>query len=230
MCLACLGTLSTSLAMAGGWGGAVGVTSDKITHGISQGRGHPSLLLDLNHRGDTGWMAMAGLATLDRGANRRANEVTLGLAKAWQLDEDWLAQAGWAHYQYTGQAPAGLRHYEEFNGTLGWKGRVAASLSLSPDTYSWYRSGRPRAGPAATTEITFNQRLHGRLALQAGAGYYQLLDMGNWGYGYTNVGLNWGWGPAQVYLNHLDSRAGQRGLVAPNLAGERWTGTLLWNF
>lgn len=230
MGLACLGTLTASLAAAGGWGGAVGVTSDKITRGVSHNEGYPSLLLDLNYRSDTAWMAMAGLATLDRGRHQHAQEITLGLATAWQLDEDWLAQLGWAHYQYTGQAPAGLEHYEEFNGSIGWRGRVATSLSLSPNTYSWYRSGEPRYGPAATLEATVNQRLLGRLALQAGAGYYQLLDMGNWGYGYTSVGLNWGWGPVQAYLSHLDSQAGRRGLVPSNLAGGRWVGTLLWSF
>jgi uncharacterized protein (TIGR02001 family) len=229
-CAAWLGALSTSLAHAGGWGGGVGLTSDKISHGISQSRGHPSLSLDLNYRADAAWMATAGLATLDRGSRQHAQEVTLGIARAWQLDEDWLGQLGYAHYQYTGDAPAGLRHYEELNAALGWKGRVAASLSLSPDTYSWYRSGRPRAGPAATLELTLNQRLHGRLALQAGAGYQQLLDMGDWGYGYTSIGLNWGWGPVQVYLSHLDSQAGRRGLVPPGLAGERWVASLLWGF
>ncbi|RZI72584.1 MAG: hypothetical protein EOP38_30765 [Rubrivivax sp.] len=231
LCTAWSLALAASAASAGDWQGAVGLASDKVIRGLTQSQGEATLLLDLNYRADTAWMATLGFATLQRhGHEGRSNEFSAGLAKAWQLDDDWLAQTGYAHYQYSGEAPAYIRHYDEVTASLGWQGRVAGTLTLSPNTYSWYRSGQPRPGPALATELSLNQRVMGRLALQAGAGYYQLMDAGNWGYGYASVGLSWGLGPVQTYLSYISSQAAKRGLVPASFAGERCVGTVLWGF
>jgi len=224
-------------AHAGDWSGSVGLASDKLVHGISQSSQQPSLMLDLNYRSDTVWVAGVGLATLQQHRGNSSAELTLSLAKGWQLDADWLVQSAYAHYQYTDDAPVGLSHYDELSASIGWQGRVNASVALSPNTYSWYRqgyhAGAPRSGPAMTLELTANQRLQGRLAAHAGLGYYQLLDMGNWGYGYASVGLSWGWGPAQAYVSYVSSQAARRGLLPDSLAylaGERCVGAVVWGF
>lgn len=217
-------------ACADDWGGSMALASDKVFRGVSQSEGRTALLLDLNGRTDTGWVLALGLAGPAYRTQGGTAELTAGFSKFAQLDADWTLQLGFTHYGVVGSDYSRNYAYDEFSAALGWQGRVLATLALSPDTWGANLAGGWRTDRALDFELSLHQRLAGRLALDAGIGYYDLQAVRGAGYPYGSLGLSWGLGPVQGYLTYIDSRAAARGLAPASLAGRRWVASLLWSF
>jgi len=221
-------------ARADGWGGAVSLASDKVYRGLSESDGRPVLLLDLDRHTDTGWAAAVGLAGPVHPKQGGSVELTFGLSKASQLNADWTLQSAISRHEYPGDARARSYARTDASLLLAWQGRVFLSLAVSPDTSAYDAAGsESRRGRAETIELGLHQRLVGRLALDAGIGYFDQRALREWGpagYGYGSIGLGWGVGPVQASLTYIDSQAAERDLAWPSQAGSRWVAALLWNF
>jgi len=223
-----------SPARADGWGGAVSLASDKVYRGVSESDGRPVLLLDLDRHTDTGWAAALGLAGPVYPDQGGAVELTLGFSKSSQLTADWTLQSAISRHEYPGDARARSYTRTDASLLLAWQGRVFLSLAVSPDTSGYDPAGgEGRRGRTETIEFGLHQRLVGRLALDAGIGYFDQRALRDWGYGgyaYGSVGLGWGVGPVQASLTYIGSQAAARDLAWPSRAGPRWVAALLWNF
>lgn len=217
-------------AQAQEWSGALVAASDMVYRGISQSRGRAGLMLDVSRASEGGWNASAGLAA-PRDPDRAygSAELTVSLDKSWALDNDWTMQTGITHYQQLGRGRARHPGHDELTLALGWRGRLLASVALSPNTRG-YGIGYGRRGRAAAYALSVNERLVGRVAFNAGLGYYDLAHISAHGYAYGSVGLSWHQGGFEAYLSRIDSRAAEQQLVWAALAGGRWVGALMWRF
>ena len=235
--------LAAPLAQADGWSGAIGLSSDQVLRGVSQSQGQAGLTLDASHRSDTGWALGLGASTLGRDGAGRPSLLTASLGRHWQLDADWAAQLGAAHYAYPGPLQRRRYGYDELLATVGWQGRLAASLAVSPNTTrpNTARRAAPQPGAPApfsqgralAWELSLHQRLQGRLALDAGLGYFDLHALRGQpaaGYPYASVALGWGVGPVQGFVSVIGSRAAQRRLAQAGAAGERGLLSVVWDF
>ena len=223
--LARLLALAALPAHAGDWSGHAGFTTDKISRGLSVTGGQPSAVLDLNYRGDAGWLGGASLSTLNDGSS---TEAVLSLGWARQLDEAWQAQAGASWYAYPGSGRFENKPYGELYVSAGWRGRVSLLAVASPATAFAGPYGQVSNRRTETLELTLHQRLAGRLALEAGAGHMEISGLP--GYRYGSLGLSWTWGPLQLYAARMGTDAATRGLGPGTSAGGRWVATALWAF
>jgi uncharacterized protein (TIGR02001 family) len=228
--LVTLGLVAAPAAQAGGWQGAVGLTSDKVQRGISENDGQAVLLLDLGHAWDTGWAVAAGLAGPSYAAQGGQAEINISLSKAWQLDNDWLAQMGASRYEVSGQPRARAYRYKELHGSLAWRGQLTLAASVSPDTSRFTLLSGLRTGRVWSLDAGLHQRLLGRLAVDLGAGYQNLDGLASPGYAYGSLGLGFGWGPMQGFVTLINSRARAQAAAGASQAGRRWVGTLSYVF
>ena len=120
--------------------------------------------------------------------------------------------------------------YDELNASVGWRGQWFASLAVSPNTTGRGSYGGLSRDTTWAFELTTRQRLTGRLALDAGIGYFDLHPFIGTGYPYASVGLSSGVGPVQAYVSFVTSRAEARGAAPAPLAGDHWVASLLWSF
>lgn len=222
--------LAAAPAQADRWSGTLAVASDKVLRGITQSDGRAALMAEIGRQTDTGWSAALGVAGPDYPGAGGQGDVTLSLGRAWQLNADWLLQAGAAHYRYFGSRRYGSQHYNELSLALGWQGRLSGQLSWSPDTQGYGAYGPGRRGSVLSLELAAHQRLVGRWVLDAGLGYTDQRGIDAPGYAYGSVGLGWGAGPLQMSLSLIDSRAAARGAATAGHAGRRWVSTLSCSF
>lgn len=223
--LASVLALAALPAHAGDWSGHAGFTTDKVSRGMSVTDGQPSALLDLNYRGDAGWLGSASLSTLNDGTS---TEAVFSLGWARQIDEAWQAQAGASWYAYPGSGRFDNSPYAEFYVSAGWRGRVSLLAVVSPATAFSGPYGQVADRRTRTLEVALHQRLAGRLALEAGLGHMEISGLN--GYRYGSLGLSWTHGPLQLYAARIDSNAAARGLAAPRMADGRWVASVLWAF
>lgn len=221
--------LAGSAACADDWSGSLGLSSDYRLRGISYSDRQPTATLDTTYRLDTGWAFGAGLATLDRDADRRRLLISASLSHAWQFDADWSGELGLARSHYTGSTQRRAYDSDELSASLSWRGRLSGSLMATP-RYARIDSvtGERRSAAAYGAELSLRQPLVGALALDVGLGYLDSHAVSRRGYGYGNVGLAWARGPAQVFLSHIASQAAKREFASPARARPAWVASLLW--
>jgi hypothetical protein len=221
---------SAPLASAAGWETSLAVASDKVLRGFSESDGHTVWLLDIGHAWDTGWSVTAGAggpAYPNRGGK---GELSLTLGKAWQLDDDWLAQVTTSRYEVLGEPRARAYRYKELLLSLAWRGKLTLGVSASPDTSRRAGSNGLRTGRVWSLDVGFRERLWDRLAFDLGAGYVNQAGLQSPGYAYGSVGLSWGLGPVQVFASFIDSQMRSKAAAGAASAGPRWVGTLVWSF
>lgn len=217
-------------AHAGGWDGALAASTDSLYRGLALNGGRGTLSLDLRWRNDTGWSAFGGVSAWRRDGGTTTTEALMGAGRSWQIDGDWTTQVGIAHYAYGGPAQRFAYDYDELNASLGWRGQWFASLAVSPNTTGPGSYGSLRRDLTWAVELTTRRRLTGRLALDAGIGYFDLHRFIGTGYPYASVGLSSGVGPVQAYLSFVTSRAEARGVAPAPVAGDHWVASVLWSF
>lgn len=222
--------VSPAPVRADGWNTTAGLVSDHVYRGISQSRGRAAVILGTGYATDGGWSAASELASAGTDRAGQDIDLALGVYKHWQLGPDWSAQAGYEHLAYLGSTQRRRYDRDELSASLNWQGRWSVSATVSPDTTTLLAPGRRHTGAALSIETGWRERLSGRLALDAGVGYYALRPGHDGGYPYASVGLSSGWGPVQAQLAYITSRAANRGLVAESAAGDRVAASLWWSF
>ena len=101
-------------------------------------------------------------------------------------------------------------------------GRIAANME-APEL-----SVLAAAKQALLVELL--QRMVGRLAVDAGIGWFELRRFNGAGYPYASMGVSTGIGPLQAYLSFVTSRAEQRGVAPAPISGDHWVAGVMWGF
>ncbi len=220
---------ATSVSAAG-WETALTVASDKVQRGFSESDGRTVWLFDVGHAWDSGW-SLAGGAGGPVYPNRGGDgELSLTLSKAWQLDDDWLAQVAGSRYEVLGAPRARAYRYKEIQLSLAWRGNATLSFSASPDTSRFVVGDGLRTGRVWSLDLGWRQRLWDRLAFDLGVGYVDQHGLQSPGYAYGSVGMSWGWGPVQLFLSFIDSQSRAKGAAGSASAGPKWVSTAVWSF
>lgn len=217
-------------AVAQAWGGALGFGNDNVYRGVSLTAGRSAWLADLHYDFGNGWLAGVG-ASAERPQYQDAGaQYTFYADRRWQLDDDWSMKAGVVHYESPSNVWRYQLNYNDVTVAVGWRGRVRLALSLSPDTPGVFTAAGATTGFAASAELSVNQPIAGRLAANAGLGYYDLSDVAGFGYRYGSVGLSYGIGDVYVYSSLLWSDANAQRYARGSTDRNRWVTTVVWHF
>lgn len=237
LCAAC-GVLASVRAQAQGWNGSLALASDNLYRGLSLSSDRPAWLVDLRYPIGTDWTL--GLGASGAIGERRpeqdsaVEQVVLRVDRHWQIDADWSARLGVAHYDEPWSFWRNQLRYDEISAAIGYRGRWSLSLALTPNRTSVYaRSRYERSGVATWTEATFRQPIVERLAADFGVGYAALSHSGDHDYGYISTGLSYGIDDVDLYLAYVWTDA-----TAPRYwwdvdgrpVRSRWLASVIWNF
>lgn len=225
-----------SRAEADGWGGSLGFASNNLYRGRSLTLDRPAWLADLNYEIGTEWTLGVAASAERPEREAAAAQFALRIDRRWQLDEDWAAKVGLAHYDEPWNHWHNELRYDEINAAIGYRGRWGLSVALTPNRTAVYAYADPeRNGFAAWTELTFRQPIADRLAADFGLGYAHLARSGDRDYRYGSAGLSYGLGDFGFYFARVWSDAAEpyywwedAGRRRP--ARSRWLASATWNF
>jgi len=175
-------------------GGGLGIATAQTQRGISPSSGEPAVFGDVYLRWDGGWQLSLGAARWAAKPGRASGELTLALSRNWLLDDDWSLAATASHYGRLGGQPARRVDYDELSVALAWQGRGQLLLAVSPNTTSALGGSGVSKGRSTTLELSWHERIAGRLVADAGIGHYDLSALGRPSYSYASAGFSWGAG------------------------------------
>lgn len=223
-------------AVADGWSGSLGFASNNLYRGRTLTLDRPAWLADLRYEVGNDWVFGLGASAERPEYEAPAAQIVLRVDRRWQLDENWAAKAGYAHYEEPWNLWRNELRYDEVNAAIGYRGRWAFSLAVSSNRSAIYDYTVPqRKGFAAWAELSLRQPIAGRLAVDAGFGYAYLARSGDANYRYGSVGLSYGIGDVDVAFARVwaDGAApyywwegGDHGRPAHS----RWLASAVWNF
>jgi hypothetical protein len=171
--------------------GVLGLQSDKLQRGISNSGGDTVASLDARWRGDTGWLAQAGLSTLGRERRRGDAEMTLGAGYGGVFDEAWAWQATATHYRVLGSGVQRRLPYSELALALDAPGRVDLLLAASADYPGPLPGGGLGRGGTRIAEAGWHPRLAPGWVLDFGLGHVRYTRITFPNHRYGSVGLSW---------------------------------------
>ncbi len=205
------------------WQGSVGWLSDKVVYGISQSNGQGSAVVDLGLRGDTGWVASAGLATLP--AARGRAELSASLGRGGAIGELGAWQASVTAYDTLAEGPQRRAAYQQLGLGYAWNERLQISLWLAPRQPGPAAAGGRTRGRVAVAEAGWQQPLGRGLGLTLGLGQVDYQGLAVAPYRFGSLGLSYSHGPLQVFASWVSSNSG-----APAAVGPRALVSVLLNF
>jgi len=212
-------------------GGHLTATTDYVLRGLSQTRGAPAIQADLHVAHPGGWFAGAWASTVDLNRGPGATlELNAYAGRVWQLDPAWNARMTAVHYAYPNDTDFLSYDYDELVGSLAFRDRLVASVAWSPNTARHANYGMSREGTALTYDVVGHWPLTASLTGTVGAGYYDLDDLFDTGYGYWNAGLVWTLPHVQFELGWYSATDEAEELFGPETTGQRWSLTAIWQF
>ena len=162
----------------GPWNGTFGVTSNYILRGISQTYGGAAVQLGGGYQSPLGWFAGAWGSNSDpypSGVSSKELDLYAGYTRP--LGDDFTARVAYTRYSYLDDPRPTRYDYSEFDLTATYIDRLALTLSYSPDSTSYSRLGFSRHKPTLGLEANGRWPLTRRIAVTAGAGYYDLHEL-----------------------------------------------------
>jgi uncharacterized protein (TIGR02001 family) len=217
-------------ADAQGLGGALGYGTDNVYRGVSLTQGSSAWFADVHYDFGDGWVAGVG-ASAERPPFQEAGAQFQWYAdRRWQLDDDWSAKIGVVHYDSPSNVWRKELDYNELTAAIGWRGRWRFGLTLSPDTPGQFSYPKTPIGFAASAEVSYTQPIAGRLAFNAGLGYYDLRRVADLGYGYGSAGLSWGVGDVYLYTSLLWAERKAQRYMGGATERPRWVTSIVWTF
>ncbi len=222
--LACL----PGATLAAGWSGYVAATSDNVYRGLTQSAGDPSLSADLHWRGDSGWFAGLGLATVNRNPGPGAPlEIATYLGRSAALSASVNARLSVVHYEYPHERNALPYGYDELLGALSWRDRAALNFSYSANTSRFTFGAIAVHRPAWSLEGVWRQPLSLRWSIATGLGRYAMSTPIGDAYWYWNVSLVGRRDPWRLELSAIGTDSRARQLFGDPIAGQRWVISLI---
>jgi uncharacterized protein (TIGR02001 family) len=188
---------------ADGFGGDAGFASDDVLRGLTESDHQLSPQLDL-HYGIAGWYAGVTAVGVRRGIDRSFGAgLTAYAGYQRQFAQDWSASVSLRHYDYPGYQQRADYDYDEVALSLGWRERLLATVTASADVYAFDYMGHNGRGAAYSYELSGRQPLPWGLALNAGAGYYDLNQQIGAGYLYWSAGVATQWRAFNLDLRYV---------------------------
>lgn len=227
-------TLAVACAVGGAraseppaWSVRAALFSSLVVRGMQISRpGHPVAMLSADAYAPAGWSLGGAVSSLRSATGEAATGLSLRAGQEWTLDDRWSVNLVARHDRYLDSPYLQLWCYNQ----------VAFTVTHE-DQWSLTASWRPRHGPGCDNLATAPDRaldfgarwpLAGRFGLEGSIGR---LAGGPEGYGYGQLGLYGGWGPASLYLARTrtwgvsPSPAG-----TPKTEGGHWVASMVWNF
>jgi uncharacterized protein (TIGR02001 family) len=250
-------TALAALSLLSGWpaaranavdaGGSLAVTQDDVYRGVSQTCGHPAAQADLHVRahGPSYWAAFAGVwGSIGLSGSGSpcggARELDAYLGYSLALTADLSATFTYTRYNFPGGGygnphVSGDRYdYDQIGTSWSVADRLYLDVAWTPDALRYYRyEGLPRTRQnrsAFSYGVEWRQPIVSWLSASAGAGYDQMADPFNTGYGFWSVGLTHARGPFELDLTYFHTSPRAVRLFGPDSAGGRASATLLWRF
>jgi uncharacterized protein (TIGR02001 family) len=215
----------------GSVGGHVDATTDYVFRGISQTRGKPAVQADLHYQTSAGWFGGVWASTVDLNRGPGATvEWNAYAGRAWPIGGPWNARITAVQYVYPNDT-AYLRYdYFELLGTVAYEDRLAFTVSWSPNTSRYSSYGIARHESTATYEIVGQLPLQEPLSLTGSAGYYDLSQLFGTGYFYGNAGVVATFDRVRIDFGYFVTGHEATDLFGSDVAGDRWSLTVVWWF
>ena len=219
-----------AVCAAGEFGGSLGGTTDYVYRGLSQSRGKPALQGEIHYQGNA-WTAGVWASTIDLNAGPGATvEIDAYAGWIWSLDEDWNATVNLTHYFYPNDRRELRYDYDEVTASLGYQARFFGTVGWSPNTSKYSRGVTATHESATSYELSANQPVWNRWSAVAGLGYYDLSALFGTGYWFWNTGVTYSIQRLQIAVSFIDTDSTAKNAFGYELAGSRWTGSLVWRF
>jgi uncharacterized protein (TIGR02001 family) len=225
----------TVTAAAGQWQGFLGVSSDNVYRGLTQSAGDPSIIGDAHWRGESGWFAGAGLATVNLNPGPGAPvEIAAYAGRATPLSRDLSGRFTLIHYEYPQERTSLAYGYEELLASLAWRDRAYLNLAYSPNTTRFTFQAIAVHRPAWSAELVGRQPLGNVWGADwsagLGLGQYQMAAPIDRSYAYWNASLTATRAHWQLDIAAIGTSGSARDLFGYARAGDRWAVTLLRRF
>ncbi|HEX5460263.1 MAG TPA: TorF family putative porin [Steroidobacteraceae bacterium] len=248
-------TALAALSLLSGWpaaraseidaGGSLALTQDDVYRGVSQTCGHPAAQADLHLRahGPSYWAAFAGVwgsLGLNGSQCGGAKEIDAYLGYSLALTANLSATFTYTRHNFPGGGygnphVSGDRYdYDQLATTWSIADRLYLSVAWTPDAlrYHFYEGSlQTRQDRSAFAYgAQWRQPLVSWLSLTAGAGYDQMADPFNAGYGFWNLGLTHVMGSFELDVSYFHTAPRAVRLFGSDSAGGRVSATVLWRF
>lgn len=215
----------------GPWSGTLGATTDYVFRGVSQTYENPAVQGGINYQHPSGWFAGGWASNVEPYPfGSRSTEVNLYAGVGWVLSPDWTARASYTRYFYVADHRPSPYDYGELALTLGLFDRVAATVSVQPDTARYSTLGYVRHRASSAYELTARWPLPHELWLTGGVGYYDLTRLYHVGYWSGSVGLSYVRGRLEVDLTRFAADGTVQRLFEDASADGRWVLGAAWRF
>lgn len=228
-------------------GGSLALTQDDVYRGVSQTCGHPAAQADLHLRahGPSYWAAFAGVwGSVGLSGSGSpcggARELDIYLGYSLALTTDVTATFTYTRYNFPGGGYgnphiSGDRYdYDQIATSWSLAERLYLNVAWTPDALRYYRYeglGRTEQNRSAFSYgVEWRQPIVSWLSASAGAGYDQMADPFNAGYGFWSVGLTHARGAFELDLTYFHTAPRAVRLFGPDAAGGRTSATVLWRF
>jgi uncharacterized protein (TIGR02001 family) len=215
----------------GPWSGSLAATTDYVFRGVSQTYGGAALQGGFNYQSPAGWFAGSWASNVDPypfGADFAEVDVYAGYG--WALGNDWTARASYTRYLYAWDRRRKPYDYGEFAVTLGFRDRLAATVSYQPDSTRFSTLGYASNKPSSAYELTGRWPLPYGFALVGGGGYYDLTHLYGVGYWSGNAGVSYVRGRYSVDVTRFFSDPTVRRLFGDASADGRWVASIVVRF
>jgi uncharacterized protein (TIGR02001 family) len=231
LCIAAFFGASPPVQADGPWSGSIAATTDYVFRGVSQTYGGAALQGGLNFQSPAGWFAGSWASNVDPyPGGPDAAELNLYAGFGWALSRDWTARASYTRYVYAWDQRRKPYDYGEFAVTVGFRDRLAATVSYQPDATRYSTLGYVRDRPASAYELTGRWPLPRGLALIGGVGYYDLTHLYGVGYWSGNAGVSYVRGRFEVDVTRFFSDGTVRRLFEDASADGRWVASIVCRF
>ncbi len=226
-----LSLLTAGACSAGSLGGSITATSDYVYRGVSQTRNEAALQLDVHFQASDHWVMGAWASPVQPLPEKHATELNLYTQWHQQLAGGVSASFGATYYSILDDPRAVPYNYLELSTDMNWRDRLVLTATLAPDTTLFSRATGPVTDQQTySLELTGNQRLPGKLLLQAGLGYFAAIDLHDSGYAYGSGSLGRQFGRLNTILSYFWVQDVQHRSYMRGPAGDPWVLTAVWTF
>jgi uncharacterized protein (TIGR02001 family) len=196
----------------GPWSASIDATTDYILRGVSQSYDRGALQLGGRYQDQHGWFVGAWSSNVDpypRGASAVELDLYTGISRP--LGGDFNASITYTHYQYLDDPRPAHYNYDEFAFSASYLDRLVATISYQPDLTQYSKLGFAERRASLGYELAGRWPLPMGLAIEGGAGYYDLQSLFGVSYWAGSTGVQYVYRRASVELTRFfaDSTVGR---------------------
>jgi uncharacterized protein (TIGR02001 family) len=213
------------------WSASIGATTDYVFRGVSQTYDSAAVQLGGSYQSPFGWFAGVWGSNVNPYPHYGASvEVNLYGGLTTPVSEDFSTRIAYTHYAYLDDPRPVHYDYDEIAVSALYLDRLAATLSYDPDYTGFSDLGYSHRRPIGAFELTGRWPLRGALALNAGAGYYDLQRLFGVSYWAANAGLSYVYRRLTLEVDHFFTQGTVSELYEEQSANGTWTVSALLRF